>query len=90
MEDNKKIQIATIFNLLNEGKLMIDYKDFHFLFEFLKFQSIPNKHWFDKASWKMVKHINNKVKKAIKIDIQNTKFVSFTCDEVILWIMQVE
>jgi hypothetical protein len=48
---------------------MIDYDDFHFLFEFLKFWSILDKHWFDKASWEMVKHINNKVRMAIKIDI---------------------
>jgi hypothetical protein len=31
----------------------------------------------------MVKHIENEVKKAIKIIIQNAKFISLTCDEVI-------
>jgi hypothetical protein len=31
----------------------------------------------------MVEHVNNEVKKAIKNDILNAKFVSLTCDEVI-------
>jgi hypothetical protein len=31
----------------------------------------------------MIKHIKNEVKKAIKIAIQNAKFVTLTCDEVI-------
>jgi len=35
------------------------------------------------AGWEMAKHIENKVKKAIKTNIQNAKFVSLTCDEVI-------
>jgi hypothetical protein len=31
----------------------------------------------------MAKHINNEMKKAIKTIIQNAKFVSLICDEVI-------
>jgi hypothetical protein len=31
----------------------------------------------------MVEHIENEVKKATKIIIQNAKFISLTCDEVI-------
>jgi len=84
VEDKKKlVQFAFILTLLSKGKPMIDYEDFKPLFEFLKFQFIPKKHWIDGVHWEMAKHINNEMKKAIKTIIQNEKFVSLTYDEVI-------
>jgi hypothetical protein len=62
---------------------MIDYENFKPLFEFLKLRFIPKKHWIDGAHWEMVEHMHNEMKKAIKAIIQNAKFVSLTCDEVI-------
>jgi len=84
VEDKKKfVQFAFILSLLGKGKLMIDYEDFKPLFKFLKLRFIPKKHWIDGAHWEMAKHINNEMKKAIKTIIQNAKFVSLICDEVI-------
>jgi hypothetical protein len=83
-EDKKKlVQFTSIFSLLSKGKPMIDYEDFKPLFEFLKLRSIPKKHWTNGVGWEMSEHIKNEVKKASKTIIQNAKFVSLKCDEVI-------
>jgi len=51
VEDKSKlVQFAFIFSLLSKGKSMIDYENFKPLFEFLKFQSIPEKHWINETS----------------------------------------
>jgi len=84
VEDKRKlVQFALILSLLGKGKPMIDYEDFKPLFEFLKLRFIPKKCWIDGACWEMAKRINNEMKKAIKTIIQNAKFVSLICDEVI-------
>ncbi len=84
VEDKQKlVQFAIIFNLLNKGKSMIHYEDFQPLYEFLKFQSLHEKHQSNGASWKITKYIRTKVLKVTKVVIQNSKFISLICDEVI-------
>jgi hypothetical protein len=62
---------------------MTDYEDFQPLHEFLKFQIFPKKHWFNGASWEIAKYIHVKVLKVTKLVVQNSKFISLTCDELI-------
>ncbi len=83
MEDKRKlVQFAFIFNFLNKGKPMTDYEYLKPFFEFVKLRPILKKHWTYGASWKMVEHTKNEVKKTTKIVIKIAKFVSLTCDEV--------
>ncbi len=49
----------------------------------MKFQSNREKDYFDGVYWEIIKHIQNEVLKANKFTIQNSNFVSLTCDEVI-------
>jgi hypothetical protein len=43
---------------------------------------MPKRHWSSKVSWKMAKHIHHEVRKKIKVDVQNVKFISLTYDGV--------
>ncbi len=52
------------------------------MYEFLKLQSLPKKHWFDGASWEITKYIQAEVLKVTKLVVQNSKFFFLTCDEV--------
>ncbi len=81
----KFVQFATIFNLLNKGKPMINYEDFQPLYEFIKFRSNPTnlKHLSTGASWEITKYIQNEVLKATKLVVQNFDFIFLTYDEVI-------
>jgi len=51
------------------------------LYEFLKLQSYPKKHWSDKANWEITEDIQN-VLKATKLVVQNSNFISLTHNEV--------
>ncbi len=62
---------------------MIDCKDFQRLHESMKFRSKRKKDQSNGVNWEIVKHIQSEVSKATKFTIQNSNFVSLTCDEVI-------
>jgi hypothetical protein len=42
----------------------------------------PQKQWFNGADWEMAKHVDNEVRKVVKIIVQNVKFVSLTSHEI--------
>jgi hypothetical protein len=46
-----------MFNLLSKGKPIIDYENFHPLYEFFENLISPQKHWFDGASWEITGYI---------------------------------
>ncbi len=43
----------------------------------------PQKYWYNGASWEIAKYIPIKILKTTKLGIQNSKFISPTCDEII-------
>jgi hypothetical protein len=57
----KLIQFASIFLLLNKGKLMTNYESFKVLFDFLTLKKNSKKHWNDSTSWEMANYIHNQV-----------------------------
>jgi len=70
VEDKWKfVQFATIFNLLNKDKPMVNCEDLQPLYEFLKFRSNPKnlKHLSNGVSWEITKYIQNEVLKATNV-----------------------
>ncbi len=49
----KYILLVTIFHLLKHERLMIEFESMQGLFEILKVDKMPYKHWSDYNEWEM-------------------------------------
>jgi hypothetical protein len=79
---NKYLQFVSIFHLLQQGKPMTNFEACKYLFQFLKVENCPRKHWSDTTGWTMVEAMHGIVLRAIKVFVQTTYFILVSCDEV--------
>jgi hypothetical protein len=61
MRKKKRVQMATIFHLLAEGRSMIDFPRTKALFNFLEVPVLPQKHWTESSSWCLAEAMYSKV-----------------------------
>jgi len=50
--------------------------------ETLEDKNVARKHWFETSGWEIVEHLHNCMLSALKIVVQNARFVSISVDEV--------
>jgi hypothetical protein len=62
---------VSIFHLLQQGKPMKFFEACKNLFQFLKIENCPHKHWSNTTDWTMVEAMHGIVLQAIKV-VQTT------------------
>jgi len=78
----KGVQFSTLFQVLNMGCSMCDYKPEQYLLRHLKVKNVPKKHWSEMFGREMAKHLHSCVLVALKLVVRNARFVSISVDEV--------
>ncbi len=63
----KYLQFVSIFHLLQQGKPMTNFEACKNLFQFLKVENYPWKHWLDTTSWTVVEAMHGIVLRSIKV-----------------------
>jgi hypothetical protein len=62
---------------------MVEYEALKPLYEYLRVENMPKKHWSGAYGWEIGKHIHLRVLKALKVVVTSAKYFSITYDEVI-------
>ncbi len=81
-EHGKKIKIATILHLLQQGQPMLEFEALKPLFYFLNVPMMPRNHRNDSIGWVMVKCMHQHVIKKVKKVIVGLKYLVLSCDKV--------
>jgi hypothetical protein len=77
----KKVQFASLFHLLSDGRPMSQYELFEPLLSFLDVPNMPHMHWSDSSGWIMAEFMYDVVKEEIKAEVHVASYVALTCDE---------
>jgi hypothetical protein len=51
----KIFQFVAMWHILQQGRPIIDFVAFKFLFQFLNIENYPHKYWFNSTRWNMAK-----------------------------------
>ena len=78
----KRLQMGTIFHLLEQGRPMLEYEALQPLFEFLEVPKIPKRHWSDNAGWTMAEAMYAQVLNKTRMTISVARYIALSCDEV--------
>lgn len=78
----KKVQFATLFQLLNEGRPMIEYESRIHLYRLLNVPDLPVAHWCDNSGWTMAAYMYKQVCSEMKKLIDAARYFAVTVDEV--------
>ena len=62
----KRIQFATLFQVLSVGRPMLKYENRFALYKFLKLPNLPTTHWYDSSGWILAEYMYRQVTKEIK------------------------
>jgi len=57
----KKVQFATLFQFLSQGRLMLEYESRVQLYKLLNVPHLPYAHWCDNSRWLMAGYIFKQV-----------------------------
>jgi hypothetical protein len=80
--EKKKVQFATLFQILKDGRPMLEYESRAALYEFLNVPNFPRMHWSDNSGWTMAECMYAEVRTAISRVLVGANYVALTCDEV--------
>ena len=80
--EKKKMQFATLFQILADGRPMLEYESRAALYEFLNVPNFPRMHWSDNSGWIMADFMYAEVRTAISRVLVGANYVALTCDEV--------
>ena len=78
----KRVQFATLSQILSECRPMLEYESRLSLYELLKVPNLPHTHWSDNSGWTMAKYMYKQVTNAIKKFVQQAHYIAMTVDEV--------
>jgi hypothetical protein len=78
----KKVQFATLFQILKDGHPMVKYEKKKVLYSFIGVPKNPKMYWLDSSSWIMVEFMYAQVTNAIMVVVSIANHVALTCDEV--------
>lgn len=77
----KRVQFATLFQLLAGGRPMTEFEARFELYEFLEVPELPRKHWADGSGWVMAEHLYDFVKQKNKSLISSAAYWALSADE---------
>ena len=80
--EKEKIWFATLFQILADGRLMLEYESRAALYEFLNVPNFPRMHWSNNSGWIMAEFMYSEVRAAILRVFAIANYVALTCDEV--------
>ena len=78
----KRVQFATIFHILAQGRPMLEYESLNLLFNFLQVRHLPKKHWSDNSGWAMADVMYALVKAKLQETLTAARYFAITVDEV--------
>ena len=77
----KRVQFATLFQLLSGGRPMTKFESRLELYEFLNVPDLSRKHWADGLGWIMAEHLYDFVKQKKKSLMSNAAYWALSADE---------
>ena len=80
--EKKKMQFATLFQILVDGRPMLKYESRATLYEFRNVPNFPRMHWSDNSRWIMADFMYTKVRDTISRVLVGANCVALTCDKV--------
>jgi hypothetical protein len=80
--EKKKVQFATLFQILADGRPMLEYESRAAMYEFLNVPKFPRMHWSDNSRWIMAEFMYAEVRTTISRVFVGVNYVALTCDEV--------
>lgn len=78
----KRVQFATLFQLLRDGRPMLEYESRVNLYKFLSVPDLPSAHWCDNSGWLMAGYMYKQVVQEMRRLISAARYVAVTVDEV--------
>jgi len=78
----KRVQFATLFQLLSDGRPMMEFESRQSLYKLLQVPDLPAAHWCDNSGWVMATYMYKQVMEETKRLISAARFVAVTVDEV--------
>jgi hypothetical protein len=61
---------------------MVEYEALKFMFDYLKVENMPKKHWSDAYGWESGKYFHLQILEALKGVVIKTKYFSIVSDKV--------
>ena len=77
----QRVQFTTLFQLLSEGRPMVEYKYKEKLFKFLSVPDFPSSHWTNGVGWLMATYMYDIIKEKHKGMLATTNYIALTHDE---------
>jgi len=81
----KRVHFATLFQILQSGRLMVDFEAHQSLYKLLVVRLVPylhGAHWFDNSRRVMASFMHKVVVQKIQRLLQKANFLAFTVDKV--------
>jgi hypothetical protein len=77
----QRVQLATLFQLLKDGRPMLEFENRFNIYEFLNVPDLPRVHWNDGAGWLMACHMYDIVKQKHRSMLAAAQYISLIADE---------
>ena len=81
--ERKCVQLATLFQVLSDGRPMAKFCSKLALYELLGVSNLPRVHWSTRAVWLIVEHMWDFVLMRFKEMVLAANYITLTCDETI-------
>lgn len=78
----KRVQFATLFQLLSDGRPMVEYESRAALYKLLNVPDMPGAHWCDNSGWLMAGYMYKQVIEEMRRLIGAARYLAVTVDEV--------
>jgi hypothetical protein len=78
----KRVQFATIFQVLSGGRPMLEYEARHALYKFIRVPDCPAQHWCDSSGWQIAEYMYAELQLTMKKLVQEARYIAVTVDEV--------
>ena len=77
----KRVQLATLFEILCDGRPMLEFESRSELYHFLQVPHCPRAHWSYTSGWMLSEHMYTFVQKRMQELISEASYLAVTCDE---------
>ena len=77
----KWVQLATLFQILSDGRSMLEFESRSELYHFLQVPHCPRAHWSYTSGWMLSEHMYTFVQKRMQELISEASYLAVTCDE---------
>ena len=78
----KRVQFATLFQFLSDGRAMVEFQSFLALYKLLHVLDLPAAHWCDTSGWTTTNNLYKQIIEETKRLIGSARYVAVTIDEV--------